>query len=76
MNEFVRNAVTQKMVALGISKNKLSQELKIDRSNISRMLNDRSGQVQKNWLEILNYFNLELIVREKPNGNNLNQNFG
>ncbi|MFC3919244.1 helix-turn-helix transcriptional regulator [Deinococcus metalli] len=65
MNKQVRDAVRQAMEKRDMSQGDLAKLLSVERPNLTRLLNGRSGQVPKMWQEVFNALGLEIIVVPK-----------
>lgn len=68
MNEDVRLAVKERLGKRGLSQADLAKAVGMERPNITRMLAGRSGQIPENWQKILDYLDLELVVKPKDGG--------
>ena len=53
------------MEKLGTTQTQLGETIGIDRANVTRMLNGRSGFLTRNWAKMLDALGLELQVVEK-----------
>lgn len=66
MNSSIRQTMKDKLVECDMTQYRLAKEINVTQSNMIKMLNGKSGTVPKKWQEAFDYFNLELVVREKP----------
>lgn len=65
MNESIRRAVKQRMDEKGLSQGDVARALQMQRPNLTKMLSGRSGEIPRNWQELLDFLDLELTVKPK-----------
>ncbi|MCD0169663.1 helix-turn-helix transcriptional regulator [Deinococcus sp. 23YEL01] len=63
MNESILNTVRNEVEKRGLTHQELADQLNMPRSQVTRMLNGKSGRIPDGWAALLHALGLEVVAK-------------